>query len=135
MRRQPSEGTRPELALRRELHRNGLRYRLHTRPLPGVRHAADIVFRPARVAVDVHGCFWHNCPLHGSLPKTNTGWWSAKLDRNTARDRRVRAELERNGWVLIEVWEHEDPAVAAASVASTVRARRAEATDRPTRSA
>src|SRR3954469_24349398 len=62
MQRQPSRDTQPELALRRLLHASGLRYRIHVRPLPSLRRTADVVFRSARVAVFVDGCFWHGCP-------------------------------------------------------------------------
>src|SRR3954470_20696920 len=73
--------TAPELALRRELHARGLRYRVDRAPVPGVRSRADIVFAPARVAVYVGGCFWHGCPTHGTAPRANARFWSEKLKR------------------------------------------------------
>src|SRR4051794_33719830 len=81
--------TRPELALRRQLHGRGLRYRVDAPPFPGLRSRADIVFGPAQVAVYVDGCFWHGCPVHGNLPKNNREWWRAKLAANAARDRQT----------------------------------------------
>jgi DNA mismatch endonuclease, patch repair protein len=105
--------TRPELALRSELHRRGLRYRIDAKPLVGLRCRADIVFRRQMVAVFVDGCFWHGCPEHGTSPRTNPSYWSAKIARNVERDRRNDAELSAAGWAVVRVWEHEDPANAA----------------------
>ncbi len=97
-----------ELTIRKELHRRGYRYRLHPR-LPGVtRGIPDFAFMAARVAVFVDGCFWHACPQHGSLPKTNRAWWAVKLDMNVRRDRRHDEELRDRGWCVVRVWEHED---------------------------
>jgi DNA mismatch endonuclease (patch repair protein) len=105
--------TRPELALRSELHRRGLRYRIDAKPLDGLRCRADIVFRRQKVAVFVDGCFWHGCPEHGTSPRTNPSYWSAKIARNVERDRRNDAELGAAGWAVVRVWEHEAPANAA----------------------
>jgi DNA mismatch endonuclease, patch repair protein len=105
--RQSSKDTAPELALRRELHRRGRRFRVHLRPLQGLRRTADIVFPRHRVAVFVDGCFWHRCPEHGSDPKNNSAWWDAKLRRNVERDRETDRILEDSGWTAVRVWEHE----------------------------
>jgi len=84
---QRSRDTAPELALRRRLHGMGLRYRVHTAPVAGLRRRADIVFGPARVAVFVDGCFWHGCPLHGQRRHDVNGWyWPDKIARNRIRD-------------------------------------------------
>jgi len=99
--------TGPELALRSELHRRGLRYRVHYTPVVGLRCRADVVFPKARIAVFVDGCFWHRCPEHGTSPTTNAPYWQAKLDRNTARDRRNDIALVEAGWTVVRVWEHE----------------------------
>jgi len=125
MRGNRSADTKPELALRRALHRRGLRYRVNTRASADVRCRADIVFRGAAVAVFVDGCFWHRCGEHGGSPRVNSTYWTAKLDRNVERDRAVDAALEDAGWLVIRVWEHEDPALAAARIAEAVRARAA----------
>jgi DNA mismatch endonuclease, patch repair protein len=98
--------TKPELRVRRALHAAGLRFRLHAKDLQG---KPDLVFRSWRTAVFVHGCFWHrhqdrNCKL-ARLPKTKLEFWKPKLESNRARDLRVRADLEAQGWVVIEVWE------------------------------
>src|SRR5689334_3181348 len=99
--------TGPELALRRELFARGLRYRVHRRPVPGLRAQADVLFPRERVAVFVDGCFWHGCPDHGVLPKSNREFWSAKLAGNVERDRRTDRNLNESGWLVLRVWEHE----------------------------
>ena len=118
--------TGPELALRRELHRRGLRFRVDRAPVPGVRCKADIVFGCRRIAVFVDGCFWHACPEHGNLPMANREWWRAKLDVNVSRDRRNDEVLAEAGWRVIRVWEHEPVDAAAERVCAAVMA--AEAT-------
>jgi DNA mismatch endonuclease (patch repair protein) len=105
--------TRPEQALRSDLHRRGLRFRKHDALLSGGRCRPDIVFRKARLAVFVDGCFWHGCPDHGTRPVTNSAYWSAKLDRNMERDREYDVLLERAGWRVVRVWEHEEVSTAA----------------------
>jgi DNA mismatch endonuclease (patch repair protein) len=79
MRANRRRDTGPELALRRELHRRGLRYRVDHRPVAETRCRVDIVFTRARVAVFVDGCFWHGCPSHGNVPRANREWWAQKL--------------------------------------------------------
>lgn len=86
MARQRARDTSTELALRRELHRLGLRYRVHRQPLPEVRREADVVFGPSRVAVFVDGCFWHGCPDHATLPRSNAEFWRTKIEGNRTRD-------------------------------------------------
>ena len=66
----------------------------------------DFVFPKQRLAVFVDGCFWHGCPKHGTLPKTNAVFWSAKIAYNRARDRRVTRTLKGLGWKVIRIWEH-----------------------------
>jgi DNA mismatch endonuclease (patch repair protein) len=116
--------TRPELALRSALHRIGMRYRTHIKPV-GARCRADIVFPSARIAVFVDGCFWHSCPEHGRKPRTNAEYWEAKIERNVERDRLNDEELASMGWLVMRVWEHEDAVTAAQRIAATVVARRA----------
>ncbi len=81
----------------------------------------DIVFVSARVAVYVDGCFWHECPEHGSAPKANREWWAEKLRANVERDRRHDAALRAAGWEVIRIWEHEDPAEASQRVLKAVK--------------
>lgn len=67
----------------------------------------DFVFRVARVAVFIDGCFWHMCPIHGSIPKANTEFWAVKLNANRARDRRVDRILRAKEWRVIRIWQHD----------------------------
>jgi DNA mismatch endonuclease (patch repair protein) len=116
--------TGPELALRSELHRVGLRFRVD-RLVDGTRRRADIVFPVEQVAVYVDGCFWHRCPIHGTVPKQNRQWWIDKLDANQARDADTDARLRASGWTVLRFWEHDDAILAARDVYDTVIARRA----------
>jgi DNA mismatch endonuclease (patch repair protein) len=118
--------TAPEVALRSELHRRGLRFRVDRAPAPGIRSRADIVLGPAKVAVYVDGCFWHGCPEHGTMPKSNAEFWRAKLARNKERDSETDRRLRGQGWAVVRVWEHEDPVEAADRVETLVRSRRRE---------
>lgn len=124
MAQQRARDTSTELALRRELHRLGLRYRVHRRPLPGVRREADVVFGPSRVAVFVDGCFWHGCPEHATWPRSNAEFWRTKIEGNRLRDADTDRRLIEAGWAVPRVWEHEDPAVAARRVRDLVATRR-----------
>jgi DNA mismatch endonuclease (patch repair protein) len=123
MQRQRRKNTAPERALRGALHRRGLRFRIHTRPDPGLRREADIVFARARVAVFVNGCFWHGCEEHATWPNANADWWRAKLEKNRARDRETDERLQAAGWLSIRVWEHEDPEAAAETIAAAISSR------------
>jgi DNA mismatch endonuclease (patch repair protein) len=125
MSRQKSRNTEVELALRRALHAAGLRYRVHRRPLKGVRREADILFGPVKVAVFVDGCFWHGCPQHATWPKANADFWRTKIEGNRRRDRDTDERLASAGWLAVRVWEHEDPLQAAARVRGVIEARRA----------
>ncbi|MZF86707.1 very short patch repair endonuclease [Streptomyces sp. SID5643] len=104
-----SRDTKPERLVRSLLHAQGLRYRVAAKPLPGLRRTADIVFRSAKLAVFIDGCYWHGCPEHYVPPKTNSSYWSDKVARNVARDRDTDAQLEAAGWTVLRFWEH-DPA-------------------------
>lgn len=108
MSRQATRDTKPELAIRRELHRRGLRYRVNARPLAELARTADVVFTRSRVAVFVDGCFWHRCPVHGAIPKSNSEWWIDKFESTVARDRDTDQRLQDAGWRVIRVWEHAD---------------------------
>ncbi|MBK5932560.1 very short patch repair endonuclease [Rhodovulum imhoffii] len=98
--------TKPELAVRRFLHSRGLRYRLHRSDLPG---RPDIVFPTQRIALFVHGCFWHQhsgC-AKAKLPSTRQEFWQEKLSRNAQRDQEVQGRLSEMGWRSMVVWECE----------------------------
>lgn len=96
--------TAPETILRKALWAEGMRYRIHARTPVG---RPDVVFSGRRVAVFIDGCFWHGCPEHYVRPRTRNAFWDAKLADNLARDRRQTLELERQGWRVVRVWEHE----------------------------
>jgi len=104
MRRVKGRDTAPELAVRRILRAAGVGYRLGGQGLAG---RPDLVMKGRRVAVFVHGCFWHghDCPRGARKPKANADYWSAKIDRNRARDVAARAALEAEGWRVVTVWE------------------------------
>jgi DNA mismatch endonuclease, patch repair protein len=115
--------TKPELALRRELHRRGLRFRKDFLiRLDGTRARPDVVFTKARVAVFYDGCWWHGCDKHGVRPKRNAAFWNRKIDETIERDRRVSAALTDAGWTVIRVWEHEPIADAADRINGVVQA-------------
>lgn len=98
--------TDPEMRVRRAAHAKGLRYRLHRGDLPG---RPDMVFPKRRIAVFVHGCFWHRHPgcAKASTPKSNVAFWEEKFARNVERDRCARGALEADGWTVLTVWECE----------------------------
>jgi len=115
--------TRPEVALRSALHARGMRFRKDYKvPVPGGRATrGDVVFPRAGVVVFVDGCFWHGCPEHGHVPRTNSHYWPAKLKRNRARDDRVTTALERDGWTVVRIWEHVPAVEAVERVEAAVR--------------
>lgn len=122
--------TGPERAIRSLVHAAGLRYRVSARPLPGLHRTADLVFRPARVAVFVDGCFWHRCPTHFSMPKVNNEYWEPKIRRNVDRDRETDILLIESGWLPLRFWEHTAPSEAAEQIIDAVRVRRRPRRDR-----
>ena len=122
-----SRDTKPELHVRSAVHRRGLRYRVAAQPLPGLRRTADLVFRPARVAVFIDGCFWHGCPEHYAEPRTNTDYWTAKVTRNQRRDVDTTRRLREAGWAVLRYWEHEFADDIAQEIVETVQARRSRA--------
>ena len=97
--------TKLERRVRSELHRRGLRFRVDYAQLPG---RPDLAFTRVKMAAFLDGCFWHGCPIHGTLPESNADWWRAKLSRNLERDARVRAQLEERGWLVLRYWAHDD---------------------------
>lgn len=103
MSRVRSSGTKPEMEVRKTAHAAGFRYRLHRKDLPG---KPDLVFPRYRIAVFVHGCFWH---WHGCqrsrMPRANRDYWEEKISRNIGRDRRVVETLRELGWETVVIWE------------------------------
>ena len=118
-------GTKPEVALRSTLHRRGLRFRKDYPVRVGKRRPLrpDVVFTRARVAVFVDGCFWHGCPEHQVIPRSNRDYWVPKLRRNVERDREVDEALTGAGWQVIRIWEHESDDVAALRIEEAVKQR------------
>ncbi len=96
-----SKDTSPEIALRKKLWKMGCRYRLHYG-----KEKIDIAFPGKSVAVFVDGCFWHSCPFHGRIPKSNGSYWGPKLKRNAERANSKDSRLQADGWRIIHVWEH-----------------------------
>ncbi|WKU02082.1 very short patch repair endonuclease [Micromonospora soli] len=124
MQRQRRKDTEPELAIRRALHRAGLRYRICV-PVAGLRRRTiDIAFTRIKLAVFVDGCFWHGCPQHATWPKANAAWWEAKILKNRERDQETTRQLEDAGWTVIRIWEHEPADEAATRLVDTVRSMR-----------
>lgn len=106
MRQVKSRNTRPELVIRKALHRKGFRFRLHNAGLPG---KPDIVFPKYRKILLIHGCFWHrheNC-RHASTPASNTEYWTKKFNKNVSHDSYVINALSELGWSVRVVWECE----------------------------
>ncbi len=124
MSKQKSRNTGIEMTLRKILHAAGFRYRVHRRPVKGVRREADLVFGPARVAVFVDGCFWHGCPVHATWPKNNADFWREKIETNRRRDADTDTRLDEAGWLALRIWEHETAETAADRVIKAVRGRR-----------
>ena len=123
MRRIRSKNTKPELSLRRALFAKGLRYRIHAKNLPG---KPDVVFRKQKIAILVHGCFWHQHPgcREASRPRSNTTYWATKLQRNVERDQQHEVELTRLGFRVLTFWEcdiEHDVAKIANEIARSVR--------------
>ncbi|MDJ0106334.1 very short patch repair endonuclease [Rhodococcus erythropolis] len=129
-----SRDTKPELRVRQIVHSLGLRYRVAARPLKDRRFTADLVFTRARVAVFVDGCFWHACPEHYRLPKTNRDYWAKKTAVNQAHDRQVIASLVDAGWIAMRFWEHENPTEVAHAIKRQVDSRSQSRTERTMRS-
>lgn len=105
MRRIKSKNMRPELAVRSLVHRMGYRYRLHRKDLPG---KPDMVFASHRKVIFVHGCYWHGHDCKKAhTPKSNLDYWTPKLARNRARDKKTLETLTAAGWGALVIWECE----------------------------
>jgi DNA mismatch endonuclease (patch repair protein) len=115
--------TMPEIALRKALHRRGLRFRKDYKITAGsLVVQADVVFPRQHVAVFLDGCYWHGCPEHFRMPSRNADYWAAKIARNEDRDRHVADSLAAAGWHVVRVWEHEEPEEAVARVVAGLSA-------------
>jgi DNA mismatch endonuclease, patch repair protein len=98
-----NRNTKLEVLFKKALWAAGFRYRLKSR-LPG---RPDLVFPKQKIAVFIDGCFWHGCPKHGTMPRTNTAFWKAKIGRNKKRDTVVKQELTRLKWKTFRLWQHD----------------------------
>lgn len=102
--------TGPEMSVRRELHRRGLRYRVNFRPLPTLRRTVDVAFTRQRVAVLIDGCFWHGCPEHFRPAKGDRKeYWAGKVAENQRRDQDSTGAFRSAGWTVLRFWEHDGP--------------------------
>lgn len=102
MRAVKSRDTKPEMIVRKLLHKEGYRYRLYGKKLPG---KPDLTFPSKKKVIFIHGCFWHGCPAHLRRPHSNIDYWQAKIDGNIARDAEHLAKLKESGWQVLVVWE------------------------------
>lgn len=122
MARVRQKNTAPEIALRKELYNNGLRYRVDYQVLSKPRRVADVVFPRLKIAVFIDGCFWHGCPEHATWPKKNAVFWRQKIETNRFRDAETNFILLDIGWTVLRFWEHESPIKATEIIARTVAA-------------
>ena len=98
-----SKDTKPELLIRKGLHRLGFRYRLHVKDLPG---KPDLVFPKYKAVILINGCFWHGHDCHlFKMPSTRPDFWKEKIRKNRKRDSEVIDALEKNGWKVLSIWE------------------------------
>ena len=113
-----SKHTKPEIALRKLLRASGWAYKLYYG-----KEKIDIAFTGKKIAVFVDGCFWHGCPLHGHIPKSNKAYWVPKLRKNKERAKKKNARLKATGWKPLHIWEHElkNPKKAIAKIKKALR--------------
>jgi DNA mismatch endonuclease (patch repair protein) len=114
------KSTGAEVAVRRELYRRGLRYRVDFEVLKKPRRVADIAFPGRRIAVFIDGCFWHGCPDHATWPKQNAEFWRQKIEANRLRDADTNSRLLESGWTVLRFREHQPPIDAAAVISQAV---------------
>lgn len=98
--------SKPEMIVRRHLHANGFRFKLHYSSLPG---KPDVVLPKLKTVIQINGCFWHghhDCKYY-VIPKTRTDWWKAKINKTIENDNKNNLELQKLGWEVITIWECE----------------------------
>ena len=103
-----SRDTSLEWRVRKELFRRGFRYRVSCQPIRGLPRKADVVFTRLKLAIFLDGCFWHCCPEHFKMPKSNLAYWGVKLPRNQERDVETNNALASQGWTVLRFWEHDE---------------------------
>jgi len=104
MSRIKGKDTKPEMLVRKHLHAQGFRYKLHDKTLPG---KPDLVLPKYKTVIFIHGCFWHgheNCKYF-KMPQTRTEWWTEKINYNKAKDKNAVSAIRKQGWKVIEIWE------------------------------
>jgi DNA mismatch endonuclease (patch repair protein) len=116
--RQKSSGA--DVAVRHELYRRGLHYRVDFEVLKKPHRVADIAFQGRRIAVFVDGCLWRAYPEHATWPKQNAEFWRQKIEANRLRDAATNSRLFDAGWTVLRFWEHQTPIDAAEAIAQTV---------------
>jgi DNA mismatch endonuclease (patch repair protein) len=106
MRANKAKNTKPEILLRKALWKNNLKgYRLNYKEIPG---RPDIVFTAKKIAIFVHGCYWHRCPTCNlPIPKSNSSFWKTKFEKNVQRDKIKNEQLKELGWRILVIWECE----------------------------
>jgi DNA mismatch endonuclease (patch repair protein) len=112
--------TGPEMAVRRLLHHEGFRYRVHYGCPDLRRRTIDIAFPRRQVACFIDGCFWHQCAEHYVEPRSNIAFWQEKLGRNRQRDQETDAALARAGWTVLRFWEHQSAEQIAGEIAELI---------------
>ena len=120
------KGTGAEIALRRELYRRGLRYRVDYAVMKKPRRVVDVAFPALKIAIFVDGCFWLGCPEHATWPKQNAEFWRQKIEANRLRDADTNSRLLDVGWTVLRFWEHESPIEATETIVQTVAMARAK---------
>ena len=116
--------TKPEIAVRKQVHKMGLRFFVQRRPIPTLRRTADLLFPKTKVAVFVDGCFWHGCSIHATSSASNQNYWTSKIVENQIRDVDTTNRLESEGWKVIRIWAHTAPEEAAVMIYDAVQARK-----------
>lgn len=99
-----AKNTKTEIDLRKKIWAQGLRYKIHSRKLPG---NPDIVFPSKKLIVFIDGCFWHKCPKCFKKPASNKKYWNWKIQYNVNKDKRINKELKKEGWKVLRFWEHD----------------------------
>lgn len=119
------------MALRRELYRRGLHYRVDFEVLKKPRRVADIAFPKLRIAIFVDGCFWHGCPEHATRPKQNADFWLQKIEANRHLDADTNERFRSIRWTVLRFWEHEPAPYAADTIADLVITTRSAGRESP----
>lgn len=99
-----SRDTSLERMVRRALWRKGVRFRVNVNDLPG---KPDIAIKRLKLAIFIDSCFWHGCPEHGRIPKSNVDFWKKKINKNMERDKEVADQYRKMGWRMVRIWEHD----------------------------